>query len=148
MILGRAASGSKREFSASVLVGGSGYRAVHGDGFMETVRSSDQTVIAFDRYGAGPAVVLIGGAFQHRRLDRQTARLAQLLAAAGFSALHYDRRGRGDSGDTPPYAVDRELEDIDAVMSAAGGSAFLYGMSSGSVLALRAAATGRPVARV
>jgi pimeloyl-ACP methyl ester carboxylesterase len=115
---------------------------------METVTSRDGTRIAVDRYGAGQPVVLIGGAFQHRWIDPQTARLGELLAAAGFSALHYDRRGRGDSGDTPPYEVERELEDIDAVIAAAGGSAYLFGMSSGSVLALRAAATGRPVGRV
>ncbi|AEV84510.1 hydrolase [Actinoplanes sp. SE50] len=115
---------------------------------METVTSRDGTTIAFDRYGDGPPVVLVGGAFQHRWIDQQTARLGELLAQAGLSALHYDRRGRGDSGDTPPYAVDRELEDIDALLEAAGGSAMLFGMSSGAALALRAAATGRPVERV
>ncbi|WP_436535222.1 alpha/beta fold hydrolase [Actinoplanes sp. HUAS TT8] len=115
---------------------------------METVTSRDGTTIAFDRYGDGPPVVLVGGAFQHRWIDHGTARLAELLAAAGLSALHYDRRGRGDSGDTPPYAVEREIEDLDALIEAAGGTAILYGMSSGSALALRAAATGRPVTRV
>jgi pimeloyl-ACP methyl ester carboxylesterase len=115
---------------------------------METVSSRDGTTIAFDRYGDGPPVVLIAGAFQHRWIDPQTARVGELLALAGLSALHYDRRGRGDSGDTAPYAVERELEDIDALIAAAGGSASLYGMSSGAALALRAAATGRPVEKV
>ena len=115
---------------------------------METVTSRDGTTIAFDRYGSGPVVVFVGGAIQHRRIDQQTGRLGELLAAAGFSALHYDRRGRGDSTDTPPYAVERELEDIDAVIGAAGGTAFLYGMSSGGALVLRAAATGRATDRI
>jgi pimeloyl-ACP methyl ester carboxylesterase len=113
---------------------------------METVTSRDGTTIAFDRYGTGgPTVVLVGGAFQHRWIDPQTARVAQLLADAGFTALHYDRRGRGDSGDTLPYAVERELEDIEAVMA---GPAALYGMSSGAALALRAAATIPTVSRL
>ena len=116
---------------------------------METVTSRDGTTIAFDRYGSGgPAVVLVGGAIQHRLIDQQTGRLASLLADAGFTALHYDRRGRGDSTDTQPYAVERELEDIDAVIAAAGDTAFLYGMSSGAALVLRAAASGRPTDRI
>jgi pimeloyl-ACP methyl ester carboxylesterase len=115
---------------------------------METVTSRDGTTIAFDRYGSGPAVVLVGGAIQHRRIDQQTARLGQLLADAGLAALHYDRRGRGDSTDTQPYAIERELEDLDALIDAAGGSAFLYGMSSGAALVLHAAATGRPTDRI
>lgn len=118
---------------------------MHG---METVTSRDGTILAFDRYGSGPAVVLVGGAIQHRLIDSQTARLASLLADAGFTVLHYDRRGRGDSTDTQPYAVERELEDIDAMITAAGGTAFLYGMSSGAALVLRAAATGRHTDRV
>ena len=115
---------------------------------METVMSRDGTMIAFDRYGSGPAVVLVGGAIQHRRIDQKTAQLGELLAGAGFSALHYDRRGRGDSTDIQPYAIERELEDIDAMIGAAGGSAFLYGKSSGAALILRAAATGRATDRI
>src|SRR5262245_7855792 len=106
---------------------------------MESVTSRDGTRIAFDRYGAGPPVVFVVGAFQHRRIDQRTAELGEQLAAAGFSAYHYDRRGRGDSGDTAPYAVEREIEDLEAIIDAAGGSAFVIGHSSGAVLALRAA---------
>jgi pimeloyl-ACP methyl ester carboxylesterase len=115
---------------------------------MGTVRSNDGTMIAYDRHGAGPPVILVGGAFQHRAFDPSTVRLAELLAAAGLSVFHYDRRGRGESGDTAPYAVERELEDIDAIIDAAGGSAALYGSSSGGNLALEAAMAGSAVARL
>jgi Alpha/beta hydrolase family len=111
---------------------------------LNTVTSKDGTVIAFDGAGAGPALVLVGGAFQHRALDPRTARLADLLSDR-FSVYNYDRRGRGDSGDTAPYAVEREIEDIEALIEDAGGSAFVFGMSSGAVLALRAAASGLPI---
>jgi pimeloyl-ACP methyl ester carboxylesterase len=108
---------------------------------MNTVTSKDGTTIAFDRSGAGPAIILVGGALQHRAIDPSTARLAELLAP-NFTVYHYDRRGRGDSGDTAPYAVEREIEDIDALIQEAGGSAFVFGMSSGAVLALHAVAAG------
>jgi pimeloyl-ACP methyl ester carboxylesterase len=106
---------------------------------MDVVTSHDGTRIAYDRYGSGPTVLLVPGALQHRALDPATAQLARLLAAQ-FTVLHYDRRGRGDSGDTPPYAVEREIEDVAALIDAAGGQAFVFGHSSGAVLALRAAA--------
>lgn len=105
---------------------------------MSTVTSRDGTSIAFDRSGEGPAIILVGGAFQHRAVDPNTARLAALLAQR-FSVFHYDRRGRGESGDTAPFAVEREIEDIDALITEAGGSAYVYGMSSGAALALEAA---------
>lgn len=111
---------------------------------METVNSKDGTRIAFDRTGGGPALVCVGGALNDRGSG---AALAGLLAGR-HTVLTYDRRGRGDSGDTPPYAVDREIEDLAAVLDAAGGSAAVYGMSSGAVLALRAAAAGLPVTRL
>jgi pimeloyl-ACP methyl ester carboxylesterase len=111
---------------------------------MDTVTSRDGTTIAFDRSGHGPGVILVGGAFQHRAFDPRTAELAERLADH-FTVLNYDRRGRGDSGDTPPYAVDRELEDLEAVIEEAGGSAFLYGSSSGGNLAITAALSGRRV---
>jgi alpha-beta hydrolase superfamily lysophospholipase len=102
-----------------------------------TVRSLDGTTIAFDRTGDGPPLILVGGAFQQRS-DQATTRLAALLAPH-LTVFNYDRRGRGDSGDTAPYAVEREVEDLDAVIAEAGGSAFAFGMSSGAVLALEAA---------
>src|SRR4051794_38604956 len=109
---------------------------------MPVVTSSDGTRIAFDQYGsAQPPVVLIGGAFQHRAFDPPTVQLAELLANQ-FTVFHYDRRGRGGSGDEQPYAPEREIEDVAAVVAAAGGNACLFGMSSGAVLALNAAAAG------
>jgi len=108
---------------------------------MQKVTSGDGTNIAFDRSGKGSEVILVGGAFQHRAIDPGTAQLASLLAQH-FTVFHYDRRGRGDSGDTQPYAVEREIEDLEVLIKEAGGSAFVFGMSSGAVLALRAAAQG------
>jgi pimeloyl-ACP methyl ester carboxylesterase len=87
---------------------------------MKTVISKDGTVIAFDRLGRGPALILVGGALEHRAMDSETAQLAPLLAEH-FTVFHYDRRGRGDSTDTQPYAVEREIEDIDALITEAGG---------------------------
>jgi pimeloyl-ACP methyl ester carboxylesterase len=108
---------------------------------MEKVRSSDGTEIAFDRSGEGAPIILVGGAIQHRAVDPRTSHLAALLAQR-FTVFHYDRRGRGDSGDTEPYAVEREVEDLEALVEEAGGSAFVYGMSSGAALAVEAAARG------
>src|SRR5215469_9686324 len=102
---------------------------------MERVTSTDGTAIAYEVRGDGPTLVLIGGAFNDRN---SAADLAQALSTR-YTAVTYDRRGRGDSGDTAPYAVDREIEDLEAVLDAAGGSAFVFGHSSGAVLALDAA---------
>src|SRR5437868_9966429 len=102
---------------------------------MKTVTSKDGTTIAFDQLGEGPVVILVSGG----SVDRSSnAPLAALLARR-FTLFNYDRRGRGPSGDTPPYAVEREIEDIEALIAEAGGSAYLYGISSGAVLALEAA---------
>jgi pimeloyl-ACP methyl ester carboxylesterase len=106
---------------------------------METVTSRDGTTIAFHSTGAGPAVVLVAGALGTR--GSGPGELEVLLAAAGFTVFGYDRRGRGDSGDTQPYAVEREIEDLEAVIGAAGGRACVFGMSSGGQLALRSART-------
>jgi pimeloyl-ACP methyl ester carboxylesterase len=108
-----------------------------------SVMSEDGTPLAVDRVGEGPAVVCVGGALNDRR---STALVAARLS--GFAVYSYDRRGRGDSGDTPPYAVAREVEDLAAVVEEAGGSAMVYGMSSGAVLALRAALAGVPITRL
>lgn len=111
---------------------------------MNQVTSKDGTTIAYDQLGEGPAVVLVSGG----SVDRQSnAGLAAVLAK-DFTVFNYDRRGRGPSGDTQPYAVEREIEDINAVIEAAGGSAFLYGTSSGAALALDAAASGSPVTKL
>lgn len=114
---------------------------------MKKILSKDGTPLAFDQSGTGPVVILVGGAFQHRAIDARTAQLAALLAAH-FTVLHYDRRGRGDSGDTLPYAIEREIEDIDALLQEVGGSAFVYGKSSGAVLTLRAAAHGLAIKKL
>ena len=114
---------------------------------MESIQSSDGTAIAFDRSGDGPPVIFVPGLFQHRAIDPGTAELAALLAPR-FTVFHYDRRGRGDSGDTAPYAVEREVEDVGALIDEAGGSAALYGMSSGGALALEAAARGLAVTKL
>src|SRR5213593_1984740 len=114
---------------------------------MNTVRSQDRTTIAFDRTGEGPPVILVGGAFQHRAIDASVAQLAALLAP-DFTVFRYDRRGRGDSGDTPPYAVEREVEDLQALIEEVGGSAYVYGISSGAALALEAAARGAAISKL
>lgn len=111
---------------------------------LQSVTSKDGTTIAFDRLGSGPPVVLVSGGSVDRSSNTP---LAQELAS-DFTVLNYDRRGRGPSGDTPPYAVEREIEDIDAVIAAAGGSACLYGSSSGAALALLAAAAGSAVTKL
>ena len=111
---------------------------------MESVTSKDGTIIAFDRLGDGPAVVLVTGG----SVDRSSnAPLADLLTDQA-TVFNYDRRGRGPSGDTPPYAVKREIEDLEAVIEAAGGSAFVFGSSSGAALVLEAAADGLPISKL
>lgn len=104
---------------------------------MQTVISKDGTKIAYDRFGDGAPVILVDGVFG-TRANFGLADVAKLLGR-DFSAILYDRRGRGDSTDTQPYAVEREIEDIAALIEAVGGSASVYGISSGAVLALRAA---------
>jgi pimeloyl-ACP methyl ester carboxylesterase len=113
---------------------------------MEKATSADGTTIGYDVWGDGPLVVVVGGAFN----DRGTwAALAEALAGHGFTAVSYDRRGRGASGDTESYAVDREIEDLAAVIGAAnpGGPVHAHGVSSGGALLLRALASGVPVRR-
>ena len=104
---------------------------------VKTVMSKDGTAIAFERIGSGAPVILVDPALCDRGMG-QSRRLARLLAPH-FTVFTYDRRGRGASGDTAPYAVEREVEDIAALVNEAGGSAYLWGMSSGAVLALEAA---------
>jgi hypothetical protein len=108
---------------------------------MEHVTSADGTAIAYDRLGEGPAVVLVCGG----SVDRMSNAPLAALLAENYTVYNYDRRGRGDSGDGAEYAIEREFEDLDAILAAAGGSAHLYGTSSGAALALLATAAGRPV---
>jgi pimeloyl-ACP methyl ester carboxylesterase len=109
-----------------------------------TTNSKDGTTIAYERAGAGPAVVLVGGGLTDR--SENSPLVAPL--AEHFTVLNYDRRGRGTSGDAPAYEVGREVEDINALIAAAGGTAHLYGVSSGGALALEAAAAGSAVNKV
>lgn len=111
---------------------------------MDTVTSQDGTTIAFDAIGAGPPVVIVPGALQPRVSNGQLAALLE----PSFTVYSYDRRGRGDSGDTPPYAVEREIEDLEAVIGAAGGSAYAFGSSSGGNLALRAVEAGAGITKL
>lgn len=106
--------------------------------------SADGTRIAYETTGQGPAVILVSGAMS---TGGTVTPLAHCLAPR-CRAVVYDRRGRGGSGDTAPYAVEREVEDLAALIDAVGGEAALYGVSSGGALALRAAGSGLPVRRV
>jgi pimeloyl-ACP methyl ester carboxylesterase len=112
----------------------------------KTVRSADGTRIAFDRTGSGRPLILIEAAAHYRDFS-SFGGLVPLLAE-DFTVFTYDRRGRGESTDTPPYAPDREVEDIGALIGEAGGSAVLYGYSSGALLGLWAAAGGLSVTRM
>jgi len=107
---------------------------------MQTVTSKDGTTIAYDQTGYGPVVIPVGGALQFRALDFGLKQMAALFAPH-FTVLNYDRRGRGDSSDTQPFSIQREIEDLEALIDCAGGSAYIYGISSGAALAMEAAVT-------
>jgi pimeloyl-ACP methyl ester carboxylesterase len=111
---------------------------------MNVTTSSDGTRIAYDRTGVGPALVVVNGALGDRTA---TAALAEALAPK-LTVFSYDRRGRGDSGDTQPYAVEREIEDLEAMIATAGGEAFVFGHSSGAALALEAAVRGLAITKL
>lgn len=111
---------------------------------MRTTLSADGTKIAFDQTGEGPPVILVVGAFNERATG---APLANALESH-FTVLNYDRRGRGASGDTLPYAVEREVEDLDALIREAGGAARVFGYSSGAILALEGAARGLNITKL
>ena len=110
----------------------------------EFVFSADGTRIAFEKSGAGPALVVVNGALS----DRGSASAWRPLLDPHFTVFAYDRRGRGDSEDTPPYAREREIEDLAAVLGATGGPAFVFAQSSGAVLALQAAMGGLRIRRL
>jgi pimeloyl-ACP methyl ester carboxylesterase len=109
----------------------------------DLVTSKDGTAIGFDRLGNGPAVILTGGMTGRA----ETRPLAEELATQ-FTVYNYDQRGRGDSGDTAPYAVRREIEDLEALIAVAGGSAYVYGESAGGALVLEAAAAGLAIDKI
>jgi pimeloyl-ACP methyl ester carboxylesterase len=111
---------------------------------VQTVLSRDGTRIAYEQSGEGPAVILVVGAFNLRATG---APLAEALDDR-FTVFNYDRRGRGDSSDTSPYAIEREIEDLGSLIDQAGGSACVFGYSSGAILAVRAAAHGLPISRL
>ena len=114
---------------------------------MPTVTSQDGTKIAFDKVGSGPAVILVSGATAYRASDPFMAQLAELLDKH-FTVYNYDRRGRGDSGDTQPFVKEREMEDLQALVEDSGGTALVFGISSGAVLCLDAAAVTPGVTRL
>jgi pimeloyl-ACP methyl ester carboxylesterase len=113
---------------------------------MSKVISKDGTAIAFNKSGQGEPVILVDGALCSRSFGPMP-KLARLLTP-NFTVITYDRRGRGESGDTSPYAVEREVEDLQALIAETGGSASLFGASSGAVLALAAAASGLNVKKL
>ncbi len=109
---------------------------------MHKVASADGTSIAYDKTGDGPVVVIVNGALS-KAVD--AGGLAEALAAQGFQAVTWDRRGRGSSGDVRGSAPEREVEDLTAVIGAVGGDAIVLGHSSGAILALFAASLDAPV---
>ena len=114
---------------------------------LEKATSADGTTIAYEAYGSGPVAVIVGGAFCDRGSFRD---LAQALGGLGLTGVTYDRRGRGDSGDTQPYAVGREIDDLTAVIEAAIGgasAAYAFGVSSGGALVVEAVAAGAPITK-
>src|SRR4051794_10148820 len=113
---------------------------------MPTVTSPDGTTIAYERTGSGPAVVLVDGALCYRGAGPMGP-LAERLSGA-FTVYTYDRRGRGQSTDTLPYSTDREVEDLRAVITEAGGTAYVYAISSGVALTLATVAAGAAIGRL
>ncbi|WP_235549169.1 alpha/beta fold hydrolase [Paenibacillus sp. Root444D2] len=107
---------------------------------MYSIISRDGTRIVYDKVGQGPALILVAGAFSYRKFPGLVQLANQM--SEHFTVYNYDRRGRGDSGDTQPYDIGREIEDLQALIDEAGGSACVWGLSSGAVLALKAASRG------
>lgn len=116
------------------------------DRAVKTVRSKDGTAIAYEAIGHGPALILVDAAGHYREFSSFGGLIG--LLATDFTIYHYDRRGRGTSTDTPPYAVEREIDDLAAIIDEIDGPASLYGVSSGGLLALHAAAAGLSIAKM
>ena len=120
----------------------------HGVERSRTLPSNDGTAIAFDRVGHGPSVIFVGGALNSAvRNFPPFVELARLLEPR-FTIYRFDRRGRGDSGDVQPYAIEREVQDLQALISDAGGTAAVYGFSSGAVLGVEAVARGAGITKL
>ena len=113
---------------------------------MNTVQSKDGTTIAFEQTGEGPALILVDGALCYRESGPMRGLAKEL--ASHFTVVAYDRRGRGQSSDTEPYAIEREVEDLEAIMNHLGGSAYVFGISSGAALALEAANRDRSIRKL
>src|SRR5437868_7048508 len=113
---------------------------------MPTVTSKDGTAIAYSVQGSGPALVLVDGALCSRNFGPMPG-YSKLLTDS-FTVYWYDRRGRGESGDTPPFAVQREVEDLAAIIRVAGGTPYVFGASSGAALGLQGAAAGLPIKKL
>jgi pimeloyl-ACP methyl ester carboxylesterase len=145
-VAGLVATAAKRARAAAAATASQAAQAGTKEVEMDVVASRDGTRIAYERTGAGPAVVLVDGAFSYRA-NGGSRPLAALLADR-FAVYAYDRRGRGDSEDAPSYAPEREVEDLAAVIGAAGGAAGVYGWSSGAVLALHAGASLPAITRL
>jgi pimeloyl-ACP methyl ester carboxylesterase len=124
----------------------SGGRTVKSVGENRTTASRDGTTIAFTRTGSGPPLIIVDGAFCYRENGPATE-LASILKQR-FTVFTYDRRGRGQSGDTAPYAVEREIEDLQAIAKEAGAPPFALGISSGGALLLQAVASGVGVTKI
>lgn len=114
---------------------------------MQQVTSADGTRIAFEQLGEGPSVLLVTGALNDRTSRAAGLPLARALASQ-YRVIAFDRRGRRDSTDTPPYSIQREVEDVAALLAELGGKPFVYGHSSGGLLALEAAHAGLPIQKL
>jgi pimeloyl-ACP methyl ester carboxylesterase len=123
-----------------------------GHPMTEFAVSADGTRIAYDRQGSGPPVVLVDGAMQFRAFDPQTTEMARELAGHGFTVIHYDRRGRGESPAEPPITLEQTLDDLRALITEATEGAddavALFGSSSGGAIALAAAASALPISKL
>lgn len=121
-------------------------RTITSMGTSGTVISRDKTRISYTKLGSGPSIIIVDGAFCYRE-NGPSSELATLLAQH-FTVLTYDRRGRGDSEDNPPYSIQREIDDFAAIVDQTSEPGYVVGISSGAALALQAAASGVPIKKL